>query len=318
MKYEKFWKEDRYSKIKESETIDYIISPIMREELGWDREDPEIVKSQWRKVSGNEKENPVDFALFKRGEENPVMLLECKRIGEKLEGKNVTQAVTYCLTSNVRWCILTNGIEWKLYDTMDLSKDILDREVLYVDIKESGVEKLKCLGIGEIDNMEKIVGKSKVEGVLKKIDWVDVIMRESGVKDRVLVESCYKEFLGVVDKEEWENVKGIVLGKVSCSGIRVIYKERDERVEGIKKWSEVLVRVIEVLHSYGLESEYIKYSGRLIGGDEVKKEYLSEGSIVRVGGYNVVTHSGTESKLRVLKNIVGGIKGLEIYLKLVY
>lgn len=315
MKYEKFWKEEKYSKIKESETIDYLIAPIMREELGWDREDPEIVKSQWRKVSGNEKENPVDFALFRRGEENPVMLLECKKIGEKLEGKNVTQAVTYCLTSNVRWCILTNGVEWKLYDTMDLSKDILDREVLYVDIRESGVEKLKCLGVGELDNMEKIVGKSKVEELLKKIDWVGILMRESGVKDRVLVESCYKESLG--KKEEWEDIKGVVVtGKVSCSGVRVIYKGKDERVEGLKKWSELLVSTIEVLHRYGLESEYIKYSGRLIGGEEVKKDYLSEGSIVRVGEYNVVTHSGTESKLRVLKNIVSGIQGLEIYVKL--
>ena len=313
MKYEKYWKEDKYSKLKESETIDYIIGPIMREELGWDREDPEVVKSQWRKVSGNEKENPVDFALFKRGEESPVMLLECKRIWEKLEGKNVTQAVTYCLTSNVRWCILTNGIEWKLYDTMDLSKDILDREVLYVDIRE-GLEKLKCLGIGEIGDMERIVNRSKVEEVLKKIDWVEVIMRESGVKDRVLVEECYNKRVSVID--DWEDVLSIGLEeKRGVKGVRVIYNDRDEKIEGIKKWSVLFVRVIEVLHSYGLESEYTKFGGRLIGGEEVRKDYITDSSVIKVGGYNVVTHSGTGSKVRVLKSIVDGIVGLKVYLK---
>ena len=311
MKYEKFWKEDRYSKIKESETIDYIIAPIMREELGWDREDPDIVKSQWRKVSGNEKENPVDFALFRREDrENPVMLLECKRIWEKLEGKNVTQAVTYCLTSNVRWCILTNGIEWKLYDTMDLSKDILEREVLYVDIRRDGLEKLKCLGIGEIGGIEKVVDRSKVEGVIKKIDWVEVIMRESGVKDRGLVEECLGK------RDDWEDVLGVNIGESRiCTGLRIIYKEREEKVEGFKKWSVLFIRVIEVLNSYGLEGEYVGLCGRLVGGEEVKKDYLSDGSIVVVGSYNIVTNSSTERKLKVLKNIVGGIEGLKIYLK---
>ena len=308
MKYEKFWKEEKYSKIKESETIDYLIAPIMREELGWNREDPEIVKSQWRKVSGSEKENPVDFALFKRGEENPVILLECKRIGEKLEGKNVTQAVTYCLTSNVKWCILTNGMEWKLYDTTDFSKDIIDREVLYVDLRKDGLEKLKCLGLDQIENIENVVNRSKVRDVIKHIDWIDVIITKSGVKDRALVEECYREFI----ETERTNSNTYLVDLMThhdwsfSEPISIQITTFDQRIHlpikiDSKIWADCLIRFVDFfieLPPHDLFSIYDHLIKKDIVGFSSKSQQIYP---LKTGYMNA--HSSTTEKVRIMKGI---------------
>ncbi len=305
-KYTKFWTEEKYSKMSESETIDYLIAPIMREELGWNREDPEIVRSQWRKVSGNQKENPVDFALFKRGEENPVILLECKRISERLEGKNITQAVTYCLTSNVKWCVLTNGMEWKLYNTMDFTKEIIDREVLYVDLRKDGLEKLNCLGLEEIGNIENLLNRSKVRDFIKNMDLIDMIMRESGVKDRALVEECYHEIIergktgiylvDLMTHHDWSFSEPISIQITTHDQQKHPLIKIDSRI-----WSECLASFLDFfieLPPHDLFSRYDNLIKKDIAAFSSKNQSIYP---LKTGYMN--THSSTTEKVKIMKSI---------------
>jgi predicted type IV restriction endonuclease len=102
--------QDRRVRLTESDTIRVLILPVL-EALGWDLQDVEEVRSEYRHASAD---NPVDYALFLHG--TPALFVEAKALGVSLDDrKPLLQTLNYANAAGVDWCVLTNGAEWRIY-----------------------------------------------------------------------------------------------------------------------------------------------------------------------------------------------------------
>jgi predicted transport protein len=103
----------RKRSLKETPTRAIIIDPLL-EALGWDVRDPDEVQLEYPTVDGKS----VDYALLIN--QKPVLLVEAKPLDDPLNDvKGITQVVGYAANDGIVWCILTNGIVWKVYRSIE-------------------------------------------------------------------------------------------------------------------------------------------------------------------------------------------------------
>jgi len=99
--------------LKETPTRTIVIGPIL-EALGWDVRDPNEVQEEYPTVDGRS----VDYALMINGQ--PALLVEAKPLDDPLNNvKDITQVVGYAANAGIVWCILTNGIRWQVYRSVE-------------------------------------------------------------------------------------------------------------------------------------------------------------------------------------------------------
>ena len=99
--------------LKETPTRTIVIDPLL-EALSWDVRDPNEVQLEYPTVDGKS----VDYAL--KLNDKPVLLVEAKPLDDSLNDiKATTQVVGYAANDGVGWCILTNGLKWKVYRTVE-------------------------------------------------------------------------------------------------------------------------------------------------------------------------------------------------------
>lgn len=103
----------RHSKtMTEQNTKASLIDPILRA-IGWDVEDVEEVVHEYRR---RQNHNPVDYAM--RIMRQPRLFVEAKALSKSLEDAKWTQQIlTYAVVAGVQWAVLTNGDEYRLYNT---------------------------------------------------------------------------------------------------------------------------------------------------------------------------------------------------------
>ncbi len=99
--------------LKETPTRTIVIDPLL-EALGWDVRDPDEVQLEYPTVDGKS----VDYAL--KLNRKPVLLVEAKALDDPLDDvKATTQVVGYAANDGIVWCILTNGIKWRVYRSIE-------------------------------------------------------------------------------------------------------------------------------------------------------------------------------------------------------
>jgi len=99
--------------LKETPTRTIVIDPLL-EAMGWDVRDPDEVQLEYPTVDGKS----VDYAL--KLNKKPVLLVEAKPLDDPLEDvKAITQVVGYAANDGIVWCILTNGIKWRVYRSVE-------------------------------------------------------------------------------------------------------------------------------------------------------------------------------------------------------
>jgi len=99
--------------LKETPTRSIIIDPLL-EALGWDIRNPNEVEQEYPTVDGKS----VDYALKINGK--PMLLVEAKALDDPLNDvKAITQVVGYAANAGIVWCILTNGVKWKVYRSVE-------------------------------------------------------------------------------------------------------------------------------------------------------------------------------------------------------
>lgn len=131
----------RRRRLNEASTRTIIIEPIL-EVLGWDVRDPEEVEIEYPTVD----KKPVDYAL--KINKKPVLLVEAKPLGDPLEDvKAATQVIGYAASEGIEWCILTNGVKWKVYKSTEKCRapDKLTFEVS-IDVNEKEAPPLEQMG----------------------------------------------------------------------------------------------------------------------------------------------------------------------------
>jgi predicted transport protein len=102
---------DRHRKdgLKEYPTRTIFIDPLLAA-LGWDVRDPDEVELEHPTVDGKS----VDYAM--KVNHKVVLHLEAKQLGDALDDvKSITQVVGYAANDGIEWCVLTNGLRYKVY-----------------------------------------------------------------------------------------------------------------------------------------------------------------------------------------------------------
>mgnify|MGYP000623482652 CR=1 FL=1 len=103
----------RRHSLKETPTRTIVIDPLL-ESLGWDVRDPDEVQLEYPTVDAKS----VDYAL--KLNKKPVLLVEAKALDDTLDDvKCVTQVVGYAANDGIVWCVLTNGIKWRVYRSVE-------------------------------------------------------------------------------------------------------------------------------------------------------------------------------------------------------
>jgi hypothetical protein len=101
-----------------------LIDPLLRE-LGWDTENPDQVRPEFRSGPGLS-----DYALFNNGK--PIIMVEAKKLDTSLQEK-LGQAIQYCLTEGTPYFAVTDGRRWELYET-HRPVPINEKRIIGVDI----------------------------------------------------------------------------------------------------------------------------------------------------------------------------------------
>ena len=109
----------------ETKTRYLLIDPILRA-LGWDVSILEDVEVEYITLESKR----VDYALLS-SDQDPLVLVEAKRLNEPHESKNLSQLLMYCVEAGVRYGVLTDGNEWQMYDTSAV-KPLREKRTMYV------------------------------------------------------------------------------------------------------------------------------------------------------------------------------------------
>ena len=144
--------------IGEQDTKAALIVPVLRA-LGWDTEDLEDVKLEYKRLSND---NPVDYALFLLRE--PRLFIEAKALGVHIDDhKWTSQILAYATVAGVEWVALTDGNEWRIYNshaTVPVERKLF-RVVRVADPETLPGETLGLLAKGQMaDHLIDVLWKS--------------------------------------------------------------------------------------------------------------------------------------------------------------
>jgi predicted type IV restriction endonuclease len=103
---------DRKEILGEQNTKAALIDPILLS-LGWDLQEIDEVRREFRRKP---QDNPVDYALFLNRTE--CLFIEAKSLEKDLNDRKwISQNLSYATVVGVRWCALTNGDEYRIYNS---------------------------------------------------------------------------------------------------------------------------------------------------------------------------------------------------------
>lgn len=108
---------------KERRTRQMLIDPLLKV-LGWDVLDPSAVYLE---------HNKMDYALMSNA--TPVAVIEAKPLGESLEKKAITQAITYAVENTIPYIIVTNGDRWEMYEVFKKA-DLEDKKLMAFQLSQ--------------------------------------------------------------------------------------------------------------------------------------------------------------------------------------
>ena len=102
---------ERGDNITEQDTKRILIEPVLSA-LGWQMDELDDVRSEYRRKP---QDDPVDYALLVFGE--PCLFVEAKTLTTALGRKCASQVLGYASVVGVGWCLVTNGDEYRLYNS---------------------------------------------------------------------------------------------------------------------------------------------------------------------------------------------------------
>lgn len=117
-------------KMNETNSRVLLIEPML-DALGWDTRDLGVVTREYAVYDGTF----LDYALLDDG--RPALFVEAKALGANLDDPKLTaQTVNYANNEGVQWCVLTDGLRWRVYKTNE--PVTMDRKLVFeVSLKDA-------------------------------------------------------------------------------------------------------------------------------------------------------------------------------------
>ena len=100
--------------------------------LGYDVFDPTEVVPEFTADYGLKSGEKVDYAIIR--DNAPIMLFECKKVGDPLDSGRASQLARYFTNTPARIAILTDGIIYKFYSDLDAENAMDTQPFLEMDI----------------------------------------------------------------------------------------------------------------------------------------------------------------------------------------
>lgn len=114
------WRDKR---INEADTKALLVEPLLSS-LGWDVADLDSVTREYRVYDGT----CLDYALKIEGK--PCLFVEAKALGRSLSDRTfIAQTVNYANNEGVVWCVLTDGLIYRIYKTNEPAE--MERKLLF-------------------------------------------------------------------------------------------------------------------------------------------------------------------------------------------
>lgn len=131
----------------EANTKALLIEPMLQS-LGWDTADLNQVEREYRVFDNTS----LDYALKVDGK--PKLFLEAKAVAKDLSDRSfIAQAVNYANNDGVLWCVLTNGLSYRVYKTNEPVG--MEKKLLFeVDLEDASGE-----GAGDVTQSLELLGR---------------------------------------------------------------------------------------------------------------------------------------------------------------
>jgi predicted type IV restriction endonuclease/predicted transport protein len=184
-------KKHRRSGLRELPTRLIFIDPVLSA-LGWDVRDPAEVEVEFETIDGKS----MDYAL--KINKKPVILLEAKTLDDPLNDvKGIAQVVSYAAVGGIEWCVLTNGIRYRVYSSSE--KATAPNKLLFevsIDPENQSGHTLEQMVV----YLERLSRDSMARGVLDEIgEEIFTTAKVRKALDRLFAEQD-DSFLSIVRK----------------------------------------------------------------------------------------------------------------------
>lgn len=121
----------------EEATKTALVMPFLQV-LGYDVFDPREVVPEYVADVGLKRGEKVDYAVLKDGE--PIIIIECKGVGSKLDLTKVTQLFRYFTSTSARFGILTDGMIYRFFSDLEERNKMDQVPFLEFDLSEITTE----------------------------------------------------------------------------------------------------------------------------------------------------------------------------------
>ncbi len=131
----------------EEATKNALVMPFIKA-LGYAPFDPFEVVPEFTADVGTKRGEKVDYAIMK--DDAPIILIECKKVGSKLDFEQASQLYRYFSVVDARIAILTDGIIFKFFSDLEQDNRMDERPFLLYDML-----KLEEFAVGELKKLTK-------------------------------------------------------------------------------------------------------------------------------------------------------------------
>ena len=188
---------DHGDRVSEQDTKAILIDPVLAA-LGWRLDELSDVRREYR---AKPQDNPVDYALLVFG--RPRLFVEAKALPTTLDRKCASQVLGYASVVGVGWCLLTNGDEYRLYNShakVDVDEKLLRTFRLSDPAQaELCIETLELMAREEMGDIElDLLWKSQFVDRRVKATLEDLFGDESGALARLVRKHSNELTLGDV------------------------------------------------------------------------------------------------------------------------
>lgn len=119
--------QEQFKDLTEEATKNALVMPFFAM-LGYDVFDTNEFMPEFVCDFGTKKGEKIDYAILKDGE--PVMMIEVKRAGAKLQKQQQAQLYRYFATNHCRIAILTNGVTYQFFSDLN-SPNVMDDDPFF-------------------------------------------------------------------------------------------------------------------------------------------------------------------------------------------
>lgn len=231
--------------------------------LGYDVFNPAEFCPEFTADVGIKKGEKVDYAIMENG--NPVVLIECKWCGEKLD-KYGSQLFRYFSTTTAKFGILTNGVNYKFYTDLEEANKMDLVPFLEIDlknIKENQLAELRkfCKSNFDSDRIFSTAEELKYSSLIKQLltneldDPSESFIRYilNNIYDGVKTQKALEKFSPIIKKSFIAFVNEIVNQKISSA----LTTESDVKEEVAEDVEEEIVESKIITTQEELDAFYI-------------------------------------------------------------